>query len=557
MRKYLKARHEKHYKNSKFHLIADITFVLVIIFLLATFIFITRWKPQTDIVLQTKALSEQVKSGNLESFELSYRANKASTNNSLAVKFPDNFILTNVEPSEIFDWSANTFYLNNLEKGSNGKIKLTGLVLGEIGAKPDFGFTFNCAGCFGGIIHSLPYEIKASVLDVSVILPPIVYWGVEFTGAIKLVNNGPRELQDIKIKINDAWQVKGSEEFILDKIGSGEEKLINFFAVAKGDKNNKTFGFDYYLKVANKFLKQGAFSQALNIKNSNYKVFIEADKKIIKADEEVVYRVSYLNQEGAQLTDIKFNLFSDNANFKIDNWSLVDSGSLVKDQNGFLVLTKALNPGEGGQFSLKVKYARTETAANQEVSLGLTNNYSLNGQSCRYELLSPKIKLVSQLKIKSGAYYFSPQGDQLGVGPLPPRVGMATSYWILWEIENSGNDLENLTLSGEVPAIAIWVDKKSLLAGILVYDKASNRVIWEVPTVVAQTDDGQYKSGFSLSVIPGEKDLGKTLLLLQNIKYTAFDKFTGQEISGSLKNLSTLLESDILSIGMGEVVAAD
>jgi len=557
MFKYLKARHEKHYKNNKFHLIADIAFILVIIFLFIAFILISYWQPKINVVLQSRALNEQIKSGNLESFELSYWANETCTGNSLAVKLPDNFILDSIEPSENFDRSVNTFYLNGLRKGSNGKIKITGLVFGEIGDKSDFEFTFDCAECFSSIIQSLPYEIKGSVLDASADLPENVYRGVEFTGAIKVKNNGSRELQGIKIKIDGSWQVKDGNEFTLDKIGSGEEKIIDFSAVTKSDKNNESLSFDYYLNVANKFLKQGVFSQNLNIKNSNFKVFIETDKKIINTDDEVVYTVSYQNQEDIPLPDIKFNLFSGNANFKIDNWILANFDSPVKNQNGFLVLNKILDPGSGGQFIVKVKYAQVKAATNQEVYLGLSNNYNLNGQSLRYNLLSPKTRLISRLKLKSGAYYYSTEGDQLGVGPLPPQVGMATNYWVIWKIENSGNDLENLVVSADVPKSAIWVNNKSLLAGILHYDEIGGRVVWEVPAVVAQTEEGQYKAGFSLGVIPEEKDLGKTLLLLQNIKYTVFDKFAGQKISGSLKNLFTSLESDILSSGKGEVVGAD
>ena len=557
MRKYLKARHEKYYKNSKFHLVADIAFVVIIIALFIAFILISGWKPKSNITLSAKALGEPVKSGNLESFELSYHAGKATTNNSLAVKLPDNFILNSVEPSESFDGSANTFYLNDLEKGSNGKIKITGLVLGELGAKSDFGFTFNCAECFGGVLQSLPYEIKSSVLTVSANLPENVYRGVEFNGAIKVKNNGPRELSDVKIKINDSWQVKGGNELSLDKIGSGEEQTINFSALTGSDQNSLPFSPDYYLNINNELLRQGSFSQDLNIKSPSFKVFIDADKKVTDINEDVVYTISYQNQADVDLINVKFDLVSGNSNFKISNWSLVSSEPKMEEQNNSLVLSGTLSPDQSGKFSVKVRYMAVKAVANQEVYFNLNSNYSLSGQSLRYSLASPKTKAISQFKLKSGAYYYSSQGDQLGVGPIPPQVGLATNYWIFWEVASGGNDLENLAVSADVSDDAVWLDNKSLLAGTLRHAEVGGRVVWEVLELVAQATPGQYKVGFSLGVIPEAKDLGKTLLLLQNIKYTAFDKFTGQEISGSLKNLSTSLEADILSSGKGTVIAAD
>lgn len=557
MRKYLKARHEKYYKNSKFHLVADISFVVIIILLFIAFILISSWKPKANIILTAKALSAQVASGNLESFELSYTANRASTNNSLAVKLPANFTLTGVEPSESFDSGAHTFYLNDLAKGSNGQIKLTGLVLGELNTKSDFGFTFNCAECFGGVIQSLPYEIKSSVLSVSADLPENVYRGVEFTGAIKIKNNGPRELDNLRIKINDVWQVVGGNEISLAQIKSGAEQTINFLATTQSDQDQADLNLDYYLNVSDELLRQGTFSQKLNIKNPNFKVFISADKSVINSGEDVTYNVSYQNQADVQLSNIKFGLASGNPSFKISHWSLVSSQPTLKDQNNSLVLAAPLSPDQGGQFSVKVRYVRVKAGTNQEAYLDLVSDYILSGQTLKYNLAAPRTKLVSQLKLKSGAYYYSPQGDQLGVGPLPPSVGLATNYWIFWEVENSGNDLANLTVLADVPESAVWTDNKSLLAGTLRHAEIGGRVIWEVPTVSAQTDRGQYKVGFSVGVIPTEKDLGQTLLLLQNIKYTATDTFTGQEISGSLPNLSTALSADILSSGKGEVIAAD
>ena len=557
MRKYLKARHEKYYKNSNFHLVADIAFVLIIVALFVAFILISGWKPKSNITLSAKALGEPVKSGNLESFELSYHAGKATTQNSLAVKLPVNFILDSVEPSESFDRSANTFYLNDLESGSNGKVKITGLVSGELGAKFDFGFTFNCAECFGGVLQSLPYEIKSSVLTVSADLPENVYRGVEFDGVIKVKNNGPRELSDVKIKINDSWQVKNGNELSLDKIGSGEEQTINFSALTGNDQNSQPFALDYYLNVNNELLRQGSFSQDLNIKNPSFKVFIDADKKVTDISEDVIYTVSYQNQADVDLTNVKFDLVSGNSNFKISNWSLISSEPKIEEQSDALILSGALSPDQSGKFSVKVKYAKVRDVANQEIYFDLISNYSLNNQSLRYALASPRTKIISQFKLKSGAYYYSSQGDQLGVGPIPPQVGMATNYWIFWEVVGGGNDLENLAVSADVSEDAIWMDNKSLLAGTLRHAEVGGRVVWEVSEITPQADPGQYKVGFSLGVIPEEKDLGKTLLLLQNIKYTAFDKFTGQEISGSMKNLSTSLEADILSSGKGTVIAAD
>lgn len=157
------------------------------------------------------------------------------------------------------------------------------------------------------------------------------------------------------------------------------------------------------------------------------------------------------------------------------------------------------------------------------------------------------------LNVKSAGYYYSSQGDQLGIGPLPPIVDIQTNYWVFWEIDDFNKDLENFVMTAQLPENIIWTDNKTVLAGKLNFGQMSKRVVWEIDKIEKQ---GSYKIGFEIGLIPVQNDIGKILNLLTDIKYQAKDKFS-QEIKNSLNNITTDLIFDNLAKGKAKVIPFD
>ncbi len=155
------------------------------------------------------------------------------------------------------------------------------------------------------------------------------------------------------------------------------------------------------------------------------------------------------------------------------------------------------------------------------------------------------------LKVNSAGYYYGPQGDQLGVGPLPPKAGVQTSYWVFWEISDLNEDLENFEITAQLPDRVVWNNKKTALAGSLQYGEITRKVIWTADEV---NKKGTYKVGFEIGLIPENEDIGKILNLLTNIKYNGIDKSCGEKVSGNLANITTDLKEDKLGGNKGTVV---
>jgi len=156
------------------------------------------------------------------------------------------------------------------------------------------------------------------------------------------------------------------------------------------------------------------------------------------------------------------------------------------------------------------------------------------------------------LSVKAMGQYYSLEGDQLGVGPLPPVVDIPTNVWIFFEIENFNGNLEKFSLTAQLPENVIWTNKKSVLAGKLNFGQIGKRVVWEVDLI--DQKDKVYKAGFEISLIPTQSDLGKVLDLVTDIKFSAVEQSCQSEIDGSLDNITTDLIFDSLASGKGKVI---
>lgn len=552
----IKKRSEKYYKENIWHLIADIFLVLLITALILFLFLFNKTKNRDNISLNVKPSSEEIVTGSLITFELGYKSNIEASNSVVSVSLPENFILESVSPNNLFDATNNSFNLGNLDVNSNGKIKINGLIQGDINDHQTISFNFNCAQCGrNGFNNSYIYSIEKQAIDLLADVSKNLYLNAEFDGKLLIKNNSNNILENIKINFGNDIEIKKSDyliekgEMIIDNLAAQEEKTIDFIAIPKKEGEIIVIPKINLNSFEQEFSLLGQEFSSL-VKSPSLSLSINSDKKNIVLGEKIKYSINYKNEGAESLKNIQINLISGNPNFSIVS---INSDNLKnsKINNNSLVVYDLL-PQESGSINLEVLFDQRQVNANQELFLKANLEYQIADQVIKYSLNSEKNKMISQVSALVGVYYYSPQGDQLGVGPLPPAIDMATNYWVFLEFNNSGNDLENFSLTAELPENVYFSDNKRVLDGSLIYGEIGKRLIWEIPEMSGGTN--KYRASFEITLIPEENNLGKVLNLLENIKFTVNDKFVGQELSGNLKNLDTNLESDKLSSGKGRVV---
>ena len=267
--------------------------------------------------------------------------------------------------------------------------------------------------------------------------------------------------------------------------------------------------------------------------------------------EGTILKLSFRNNSNRPLNEMKFDLDVLSKDFSIDHLELIDNNNSDISVQGTTLSLPDLPAGLKGELSLKV-YFKAKNDSLKEIDWQLKTNYFVAGQNLTATLDLPHINLASILKVESRVYYNSPQGDQLGAGPLPPIVGLPTNYWVFLEA-NSDGDYNNFIYSAKLPTGIELSGNRSILAGELNYNKDSRQIVWRIPLIEAGLND--YRASFEVQLIPKENQVDKILPFLSSAHYSA------QEVSGAKEKINeesnipdTNLDFDSINKGSGKVI---
>lgn len=552
----LKKRWQQHYSRNIWHLIADIFLVFIIITLIF-FLYLINNRDGSKIISLSIKNNIETSAGSYNSFELDYKSNSEISGVTAQVIFPENFIIESVSPGNLYDDNTKTFNLGNLEKNSFGKIKINGFVWGEVNDQQNIFFKFNCSKCGkNGINNSLYYNIEKPAISNSLQVEDNVFLDSEFKGTLNIVNNTNQKLENIRVTLGSDVEIKKSNlslengEIIINQISSGEELNLEFEALCKRGENISIIpSFNFNLFDNN--LNFTGVEKVISVKKPGLNISIISEDELINQDLLASYKINYNNKEKVTIKNIKLTILSANPNFSVESLKIDDNLKGVSLVGNTIIINDLLE-NEFSSIPFKVIFDRRQNNPNQELSLKINLQYDLDGQTIKYTSYSNKSKIASKATASALAYYYSPQGDQLGVGPLPPSVNMATNYWIFLEVSSIGNDLENFVLTADLPENIYFSDNKRVLDGKLLYGEVSKRMTWEIEKLSG--DSSRYRANFEITLIPEESDLGKVPILLNNIKFTAKDSFTDQELKQNLANINANIKNDKFSSDKGQVV---
>lgn len=167
---------------------------------------------------------------------------------------------------------------------------------------------------------------------------------------------------------------------------------------------------------------------------------------------------------------------------------------------------------------------------------------------------NPK-KVPSNLKVQAVVLYNSLQGDQLGSGPIPPIVGIPTTYWLFFKAENNGNEVGDFLMSAKLPNNVVFTGNKTLSAGTVSYQEDRHLLVWSIKALAREK--AVYSAGMEISLTPNANQVGKNCELVNNIRYSAYDTEADTESSGTLKSMTSALDFDKINQGQGKVEALD
>lgn len=143
------------------------------------------------------------------------------------------------------------------------------------------------------------------------------------------------------------------------------------------------------------------------------------------------------------------------------------------------------------------------------------------------------------IKVATGAafsaYALHASGPWSEEGPIPPRADQATTYAIVWNVQNTANTVAGATVSATLPSYVSYADI-STGAGSFSYDEKSRTMTWNIGDL-AQGASAQ--GAFKVSLIPSTSQRGNAPALTSKASFSGYDRFAGVQISALADPVTT------------------
>ncbi len=155
---------------------------------------------------------------------------------------------------------------------------------------------------------------------------------------------------------------------------------------------------------------------------------------------------------------------------------------------------------------------------------------------------TPGLPIGTSLRLIPDAHYYSLEGDQLGRGPLPPKVGKETKYWALLTLQNGTSETDTVSMSATLAPGVTFTGKSNVSRGREpIYNASTRTLTWQTNDLPAHESA---QINVELAITPTEAQRGTIPLLLTNIHASAHDNFINEIISSGNYNLDASLNSD-------------
>ncbi len=130
-------------------------------------------------------------------------------------------------------------------------------------------------------------------------------------------------------------------------------------------------------------------------------------------------------------------------------------------------------------------------------------------------------------------------------GPLPPKVGLETTYTVVLSATNGSNDLTSTKITAILPAHVSFKGETSPGESIF-FDSNSRILTWDAGTIAAGAgiSRANREAYFKVGFIPNANQEGQVPNLVENIQLNGTDSFTGSVVKITEPALTTRLAGD-------------
>ncbi len=550
----------------------------------AGFFLWTRGVFHTQKTLDTAIESPRdIRSGERATFTVRYANTGSVPMAALEMKLnlPPDFTLLSSAPEAT---EERTWTLGSLTPGSDGAVFLTGVFRSEVPSASTLQafFTYRPANFSSEFqdIETTTVNLTASVLEAAVTGPPKILSGDEAVYTVNVQNTASEPIENISVTLAipkdflltkaepastapdvTVWQIpklEGGELFALTLRG-------RYTASASGEQSVEAkVGFSSEGVV----LTQASHKAITDVIGSTvaFHLVVNGSAGDIAENlgETLHISVDYANASDETLSDVAFTLTltppqGKEAPIAWDPEELaggIQRGNTVTWNKTNVPDLAKLLPRAEGIFDLRISLAETldTTRMTDRFAMKLAVTFAQVGSLTRRHTIETSpifVGINSNLAASAEARYYTPAGEAVGTGPLPPKVGSATSYRVFWTITNTLHPLRETTMTTILPSSVVWSDRLQADHGSITYDEKTRIVTWAVPELPANL--GTTTASFDVSITPQAHDANAFMKLTNATSLETTDAVTQTRLTRSFDGLTTELLTDQNAAGKGIV----
>ncbi|MFA5188178.1 MAG: hypothetical protein WC460_02355 [Patescibacteria group bacterium] len=564
--KPLKNRYNTHYKKEKLYLVIDIILAVIVLVLLGSLINLWLFSKNSQVHLmdfKVTANPTNLINGQASEFTIDY-ANKTNSDLSdviLVLKIPDSLKNPQYNLPD-FNLKTNTLNIGNLPGHAHGQLNIKGFLLGNYNDNHEFIAAITYKNKYGQSrqeFFNQSFTLTDSVVKAQIILPPKIIASGKFTAKINLKNTSSLDFTNLKIKMlwpdnfsflnSDLGSPLSADLWQIEQFKAKSETSYNFTGRLFGQKpQEEKFEAEIYATSDHTeyLLTKVQNSAPLAFSKLELTFLNQENNRYISPGGETTYTLHYKNNETYALTNVEISL----------DLSGEYAGSLNPlnfNQNTNPQLAK-MDPGAEGSFEVRAKAKSiinfTIYKENGfQLEARISADYDDLMQNNRINIESAPIftQVNSQLILKTLGLFYTQQGDQIGVGSIPPKVGEYTSYWAIIQINNTTNKIKDLKVIAKLPAGVDFTNIYNVTDGDQIFYNDTTRTLeWSVDSISALAGyfNPAPEARIQLAITPTTNQVGQSPALLTNITATATDTISNAFLSATGKNISTAIFTD-------------
>lgn len=568
-------RYAGKYEHAEYVFAFDLLLVGIVIALAGTFgyLLFLRSALADKISISEEVRPHEIISGDRTTFTITYenRSKKIVDEAVIDVHLPPHFEFLQSYPTA-FNLQNHTLPLGAMKPGEGGQIKISGILWADVGS-PITLFTSLTFRSYGGW-HDVKtaraeFPVTRSVLTGTVTVPPYLIGDEPFPFHISVHNTIQKIMPPVFLKTNFP---QGAELVTSDQKYDGRWLLPALDAEGKTDVSgtariykllnpsdaSATLTFDLGVTLDGDDLLQGLITIARSFIPSPMALDVVISENNgatpIAPGALITGHITYTNTGSLPLKNIKITLQSASPFFPKENTSKPTTiESLAPGVAEIIPLTfkikNSLSPTiAGGENAKNFSLDITPVAEGMVMKEGVPIPFISRGDTASYKIETPFVATAV-------GRYWTPEGDQIGRGSIPPLVDDTTKYWIFWTLTPTTNDVEHLEFRATLPENVVWTGKNNVTIGSpIVYNAATRTVTWTTNSLPATGPSGEIVSArFEVALTPTRDDIGKTPTLITETSVTAHDVFTNTDLETSTNRVTTVLSADRRALGKGVV----